>query len=227
MTHELAEKRVDAGLDYIRFSIYSVLDDRHKVVTQQNRFTPSDILKNITFLREIRDKKGSLTPYILVKMFDTYGPENDKFIEMYSYIADEVDFEKIHDATRYKENDLVGAYYDDEDAIRRTREEYRKNLGSHIACPRPFIALCVDSLGNVLMCTHDAPRYTKIANLNDTTIWNVWHGNALFEFRKMQLENRKYENKLCRNCDWYKLFPMEDNVDNFPIEKLAPQYTED
>ncbi|MDR1916615.1 MAG: radical SAM protein [Synergistaceae bacterium] len=223
LTPDLAGALVDSGLDYIRFSIYSVLDDRHRIVTQQDKYSPRDILKNITYLRKARDRRGSSTPYILVKMFDTYGPENDKFIEMYRDIADEIDFEKIHDATKYSGNDLVGAYYDDEGAIKRTHEEYKKNLHPHVACPRPFIALCVDSLGNVLMCTHDAPRYTKIANLNETSIKDVWFGDALFEFRRMQIEGRKDRNKLCRNCDWYKLFPIEDNVDGLAMDKIMPQ----
>jgi len=42
----------------------------------------------------------------------------------------------------------------------------------------------------------------------------------LFEFRKMQLEGRLNENKICAKCDWFKLFPQEDCVDGFPIEKL-------
>ena len=46
----------------------------------------------------------------------------------------------------------------------------------------------------------------------------------MFEFRKMQLEDRKDENESCRNCavylsDHYTL----DNVDGFPVEKLRPR----
>jgi radical SAM protein with 4Fe4S-binding SPASM domain len=155
-------------------------------------------------------------------MFDTYGPENDRFIQMYRDVADGIDFERVHDATRYSGNDLVRSYYENEEDAKRTHDDFNKNLHSHIACPKPFMSLCVDSLGNILLCTHDAPRYTKIANLNETSIKEVWYGEALFEFRKMHLEDRKHENKICKNCDWYKLFPEEDNVDGFPVEKLNP-----
>jgi MoaA/NifB/PqqE/SkfB family radical SAM enzyme len=220
LTPDLAEQLVDSGLDRIRFSIYAVDEERHAKVTAQKRFTPKAIHGNIKRLREIRDAKHVQTPYMLIKMFDAYGPENDMFFSMYRDIADEIDLEKVHNATRYTNNDLVNKFYDNTECAKRTNDAYFTNLHELKACPRPFMALCIDSLANVLMCTLDAPRYTKIANLNDITLRDVWFGNTLFEFRKMQLEGRLHENKMCARCDWFKLFPQEDNVDGFSVEKL-------
>ena len=80
------------------------------------------IRDNIQRLRQMRDAAGKTAPHIFVKMFDTYGDENDKFFDLYRGIADEVGLEKVHNATNYSGNDLVQMYYrDPEKEHRRTR----------------------------------------------------------------------------------------------------------
>ena len=222
LTPKLSEQLVEYGLDYIRFSIYSVIDERHKKVTR-SEIKVKDIWQNIVTLKKIREEKKSNKPYILVKMFDSYGEENEKFINMYKDIADEIGFEKVHDATKYTKNDLIKAYYGDEELEKITREEYKKNLNNLVACPRPFMSLSINNLGDVLMCTHDAPKATKIGNLQTEKLDDLWNGEKLFKFRKMQLSGNHSQNRLCKNCDWYKLFPEEDNVDGMDIEMFSPK----
>ncbi|MBU2703216.1 radical SAM protein with 4Fe4S-binding SPASM domain [Sporomusaceae bacterium BoRhaA] len=213
------EKLVDYGLDYIRVSIYSVIQNKHNEITRTN-IDIQKIRQNVANLRRIRDEKGSRKPYILVKMFDTYSEENDIFINMYKDIADKVEFEKVNNATKYSGLDLIKAYYNDETKEEATKEDLQSHLNQHIACPKPFMSLVINSNGDVLICTHDAPKATKIASVKDKSLAEIWKSNELFEFRKMHLEGNKHLNYICKNCDWYKLFPMEDNVDGFPIEKL-------
>jgi len=85
------------------------------------------------------------------------------------------------------------------------------------------MAMVINSTGDVLMCTHDAPKATKVGNANDRTLEEIWRSRELFDFRKMHLSGNKQKNYLCRNCDWFKLFPEEDNVDGFPISRLIPE----
>jgi len=222
LTEAISIGLVENGLDSIRFSIYAVDPDRHRKVTQ-TQVDVSGIRANIRRLREIRDRKGSRTPRIVVKMFDTYGEENDLFRRQYEGIADEIDFENVNDATRYNGTDLVGAFYGDAELAKRIRSSFRKHLHRHAVCPRPFMALVVCSNGSVVMCTHDYPRATMIGNVKDSTLEEIWNSRALFEFRKMLLLGEKRKNILCRNCVWYKLFPEEDNVDGLPVELFIPK----
>lgn len=219
LTPEMSEKLVKSGVDRIRFSIYAVDEERHAKITVQNKFTPSVIHNNIKFLWRIREKLKSKTPYMLVKMFDAFGKENELFFSMYKDISDEVDLERVHNATRYSGNNLIKMFYNDPILEKKTEESYKAGLHELKSCPRPFMALCVDSIGNVLMCTHDAARGTKIADLNNTTLKDVWYGEPLFQFRKMQLEGKLADNRICANCSWFKLFPQEDCVDGFSIER--------
>jgi radical SAM protein with 4Fe4S-binding SPASM domain len=222
LTADVCRKLVEHGLDSIRVSIYSVLPERHRQVTQ-TRFDVKRIHDNIRRLREIRDSMASSRPFICVKMFDAHGEENRIFLDLYRGIADELDLENVNDATLYNGSDLIGAFYNDSSVESETRRRFRGSLNSHVACPRPFMALVVASNGSVLMCTHDYPRATKIGDATKSTLQEIWNGEELFEFRKMHLLGDKERNLLCRRCEWYKLFPPEDNVDGFPIDRLAPQ----
>ncbi|MBP2630521.1 MAG: Radical domain protein [Firmicutes bacterium] len=219
LTKEICEDIVDSGLDHIRISIYAVLPDHHKDVTRNN-ISIQKIRENIAMLRQIRDQAKKTKPYIQIKMFDTYSYENDVFTAMYKDIADEFGFEKVHDATKYNDSDLVGSYYTNPDDANRTREEFANSLNDFKTCPRPFMAMVICANGDVVMCTHDAPRATKIASVKEQGLKEIWDGESLYKFRKMLLTGNKHENRLCKNCEWFRLFPPEDNVDGFPLNKL-------
>jgi radical SAM protein with 4Fe4S-binding SPASM domain len=222
LTGENAAKLVEYGLEMIRFSIYAANNRRHQDVTKTT-CSVETIRDNIKRLREMRDAHGKTKPYIFVKMFDTYSAENDRFFEMYRGIADEIGLEKVHNATRYSGNDLVKMYYHDSGKENRANQEYDNGLHkSRIACPRPFMAMVINNIGDCLMCTHDPAKGTKIGNANESTLRELWTGQHMFQFRKMLLEDRKHENRICAHCDWFKLFPKEDDVDGFPVEKLQP-----
>lgn len=219
LTEKISRDIIDSGLDFIRISIYAVMPDRHAEVVQ-NPFSVQRIRENVAMLRRLRDEAGKTKPFIQVKMFDTYSYENDVFVAMYKDIADEVGFEKVHDATKYNDSDLVGAYYTNLEDARRTREEFASSLNDFKTCPRPFMAMVVCANGDVVMCTHDAPRATRIASVKEQTLPEIWNGHALYKFREMLLTGNKDKNRLCRHCEWFRLFPPEDNVDGFPLEKL-------
>ncbi len=222
LTGEIAAKLIEHGLDVIRFSIYAADNPRHQEVTKTT-CSVEKIRDNIKRLREMRDAQGGKTPYIFVKMFDTYSDENETFFNLYRGIADEVGLEKVHNATNYSGNDLVKMYYHDSEKEKRANQEYATGLNKgRIACPRPFIAMVINNIGDCLMCTHDPAKGTKIGSACEKTLLELWNGESMFQFRKMLLENRKQENRICANCDWFKLFPEEDNVDGFPVEKLRP-----
>ncbi len=222
LTEEISAKLIDYGLDAIRFSIYAAENKRHHEVTK-TACSVETIRDNIKRLREMRDARGSKTPYIFVKMFDAYGDENETFFGLYRGIADEIGLEKVHNATNYSGNDLVKLYYKDGKKESQANNEYAEGLNKgRIACPRPFIAMVINNIGDCLMCTHDPAKGTKIGSSVESTLRELWAGESMFQFRKMLLENRKHENRICANCDWFKLFPEEDNVDGFPVDKLRP-----
>lgn len=222
LTEDIAQKLIDYKLDVIRVSIYAATNERHKEVSQTD-VKVETIRENIKRLRKMRDAQGSKVPYIFVKMFDCYNEENEIFSNMYKDIADEVGLERVHNATNYSGNDLVNMYYHDAEKEEQAKNQYKESLNNaRIACSRPFMSMVINNIGDCLMCTHDPAKGTKIGSVCDNMLQELWNGEEMFQFRKMLLENRKHENRICRNCDWFKLFPEEDNVDGFDVEKLRP-----
>lgn len=93
LSEKMSEDFVD-GLDFLRFSIYSVLEEKNREITKSG-FTPNQIRDNIRKLKEIREIKGKKKPFIHAKIIDTYNEdENNQFLKYYGDIADEVFVDK-------------------------------------------------------------------------------------------------------------------------------------
>lgn len=221
LTEQVSKELIEGGLDSIRISIYSVYEERHREVTQ-SEISPERIYNNILQLRKMRDAMQKKTPYIMVKMFDTFSEENDVFVKRYTGVADEIMFEKVHNSSSYKDVDLIGSFYGSKELTQKTKQQYDQSRNAMIACPRPFMSLTINKCGQVLCCTSDTPSATQVGDIHQESLRDIWNGERLFEFRKMHLENRKKENQSCRNCDWFQLFPAEDNVDGVSLERLKP-----
>ena len=72
-----------------------------------------------------------------------------------------------------------------------------------VPCPFIFERLNVDSRGQVMVCGFDIRARTNMGNVHERTIEEIWHGRGFEYYRKMHLEKRGGEVKLCEDCpDW-------------------------
>ncbi len=176
----VGQQLIDSELDYLRVSIYAVSQQRHEVLTR-NKIDIELIRRNIIALRRTRDGQGKKTPFIYVKMLDSFEEaENQKFFHRYADVADEVSLEKPH---RWLEQD-----------------ELSSNILTKSVCPQPFKMLSIRCNGDVIVCDPDWKNNTKVGNALEQTVKNIWNGKAMHEFWRMQLENRRWENESCRKC---------------------------
>ena len=219
LTEEICEKIICYGLDYMRVSIYSPIQDKHVRITgsKMNIGTIHDNLSKLQSKKKLYTKK---TPFVSVKMLDTYSAENAIFQHMYQDVADEIYFDEPHNWIPYKEKDFIKDLYGHEN-----RNSIRNNMGcsstKRIACTLPFFTLAVRSNGDVSPCCNDWIGGTNIGNINKENLREIWNGEAVYEFQKMQLENRKKENSSCRKCRIYLSdHYIKDNIDGFPVAKL-------
>jgi radical SAM protein with 4Fe4S-binding SPASM domain len=180
LTRAIGQQLIDAELDYLRVSIYAASQDRHKIVTG-SKMDVGVIHRNIAALRRLRDEQGKNKPFIYVKMLDSLGEAEKKiFIDRYADIADEAAMEKPH---RWLEQD-----------------EVNQNAATRSVCPQPFKMLSIRFNGDVIVCDPDWRNSTKVGNALAQTVKSIWNGEAMREFWKMQLENRRWENESCRRC---------------------------
>jgi len=194
----VSQQLIDTGLDYLRVSIYAASQERHEAVTR-NKIDIDVIRRNVSELRRLRIEQGREKPFIYVKMLDSFdGTENQRFFDRYTDIADEISLEQPH---HWLSNDNPAR-----DVLQR------------VVCPQPFKMLSIRCNGDVIVCDPDWKNNTKVGNALKEPVKSIWNGEAMHEFRKMQLERRRWENESCRQCT----FLANDNYVFDNLDGVSP-----
>ena len=215
---DIAEKLVRYQLDYVRVSIYASNQEKHEVATG-SKISIRNIHENLRVLKYIKKNKKSERPFVSCKMLDSYSSENDQFIQMYQDVADEIYIEKPHSWIKVEGMHFIKEYYRDDS--NKAVNDLLVNSSQRIACPMPFTTMAVRSNGDVAPCCVDFIGGTNLGNVSENNLQEIWNSKKWFEFQKMQLQNRKYENYSCARCDVYRNdYYTRDNIDGFPIGKL-------
>jgi len=221
LTEDICTKLIEFGLDYMRVSIYSAIQEKNYRVTN-SKIDINAIHNNLLMLKRIKQKYKSNIPFVGVKMLDTYSEENDLFVNTYKDVADEVYLDKPHNWISYKGKSFIDDLYGSD--VEKAKTDLKISSSNRMACALPFFTLAVRSNGDVSPCCIDWIGGTNIGNVFKETLEDVWYGERMFEFRKMQLKNRKNENESCRNCELFLSdYYTRDNIDGFPVEKLRIQ----
>ena len=220
MTKEMAEAFVDLGLDYLRASIYSVRQDGQSRITQ-SRVTPHEIRENIAYLKKYRDEKGAKKPFICAKIMDTHGEENEEFFRMYEDVSDEQLIDTPWNLPKTEENALDRLYGGEEggeeaQAAYLAQAIYKERK----VCRYPFTHMTVRSNGDVVVCCTDWSRDTLVGSISDNTLEETWNSKKLYDFRCMQLKTKGAHHALCATCELPLKDTSEDDLDDFPVEKL-------
>jgi radical SAM protein with 4Fe4S-binding SPASM domain len=217
LTPEICEGLVRGGLDYIRVSVYSPIQEKHEKITGSDIKTER-IYRHLQTLRETKLRLSSPIPYVAVKMLDTYGEENEVFRAMYQDVADELYIERPHNWIA-GEKDFLGALYGE--SSEDLKKDLREQANGRSACGMSFYTLSVRNGGDISPCCVDWSGGTNIGNIAETTLKEAWQGESMRAFWKMQLLNENDRNPSCKNCDVYKSnYYAKDDVDGTPVERL-------
>lgn len=206
LTQKRSAEIIVSGLDYIRISIYGMNAERHKKTTGSS-IDPKRIQNNVEDLFRLR---SAFKPFICAKMIDCGDKtENKLFMNAYEKITDEVFLENPHNHSGYDGRDTVSPL------TGLSAIDNKFYASKKLACPIPFYSLVVNANGDVTACCVDWNKKTKIGNLKDKSLAEIWRGDELRAFQHMHLEGRRHENEACRNCTY--LYTNPDNVDGATI----------
>lgn len=213
ITQKIANKIIEAGLDYIRVSIYSMYQEKHEYLTG-SKLKIEKIYENIKYLYKRKRLLRSEEPFIYIKMIDNQNDSEKKyFFDRYEPICDEIFIEEAHN-WESEENDYFG-FFENSDKY------YNRINKLKYVCPFPFYKLIVHSNADVTTCCVDWSRKTKIGNLKENNIVDIWHGKPLQNFRLMHLMRKKENNPACANCNFYKINSYcSDDIDNIKEEQF-------
>lgn len=207
----MAEGIVLSGLDTIRVSFEgSILNEEYKRMTRTG-YTYDNIKNNLYLLAEAKKRHGCGTPYIEAKLVNTGIDQvlKDKFMRDFMGMAQEATFDPLVDRKGGTGRIVRG----------------EKELLAAEVCPVPFYGLAINFNGTVSVCCADWNHTTVVGDIKRESLYEIWHGDRLHAFRKMQVEFRKSEHALCGKCEYMKRLPRQSNIDklakNNPAKILA------
>ena len=155
---------------------------------------------------------------VLVSMYD--GPEQIvKFKEMTKKANVPEDLIILRDRWYDKYNDFGVKLTNRAGTIETGIQE---EVGKYKTCYYPTYQLLIDWNGNVYLCPQDWQRKVSMGNIMQETIFNIWTGKTLTEFRKNLISGKRCNNP-CKSCNadgtllgknhtknWKKIYKIEN-----------------
>lgn len=155
------------GLDYIKYSVESADDLRHKEVRgQQSNFTES--YRKIVELLDIKARKN-LETTIVITMINLNKPWQEE------------EFEKVKEAFRGMD---VYVYLKSQD--QQWYEDNKQETQSiHWIefCQFPWSSMTIKSNGEAVECVEDFNNEIILGNAADETLYQIWNGERYRKFR--------------------------------------------
>jgi radical SAM protein with 4Fe4S-binding SPASM domain len=164
---EKTYEMLDAGLDYIKYSIESVDDEVHKEI----RGAASNFKSSYKKIQKVLDykKTHNLNTVIVITMLDLNRTHQQK------------DFEILMDA--FKGLDVY-IYLKSEDQ-QWYRKDFHGTKSVHWSelCKHPWMTMTIKSNGEATMCMEDFNNEIVFGNVKDSSLYDIWNGEKYTQFR--------------------------------------------
>jgi len=181
LTEELADGLLTSGLHTIWFSIDSADKDRYEAIRVGAVF--EQVVENVRYFLQQNDKAGQPVKAIIQKV----GPVTDK--------ADSDAFIKMwapYDA-RVKFLDTWAGTFDYDVCVPDARQP----------CAEPWARVAILVNGDVVPCCRDWEPKCVYGNINDDTMYTIWHG-VQAEVLRQDMLSGAYSVEPCASCrEWW------------------------
>ena len=201
LTEQISEKIIDAGLDEIRISLDGQSPEENNAIRRGSDF--NRISKQIKYLIELKKKKNSATPNVMVDNINILKKDVlESFMAKGQASVDEIP--EFLPKTFENEADQIGfrtypamvwpGYKEfgnfDVVTFDKLNPDYCSNL---------FETMTIMSNGNVVACCYDLPGEISFGNVFEQDYLKIWNSKGFSTFRK-NFRNKVYAN-LCKNCN--------------------------
>lgn len=209
LTKELGTQLANSGLDQLQISVEGVSAEKYEEVTGC-RIDYDRFLEGIAHL--YHEKPASMVLHAKILDCGLSDEEKEKFYHDFSDISDE----------RYIEHLLDMCPPDVMDTTLRhgqTTTQEGEKLEEKIVCTQPFYVSAVYWDGSVAGCSCGDWRYGLImGNVWDETLYDIWNGEKLTAFRKIQLSGERKRCLACSDCKG--ILNQLDDIDPYRQELL-------
>ncbi len=178
LNEEKFEKLIDLGLDWLTIS-FDGIGETYEKIRFPLKF--NDAIQKIKNYQEIKKRKGVVKPVIKVQtVWPAISKNPQEFYDIFNPITDQIGSNPLIDYLQ-RDTDIV---YEE-----------------HFTCPQIFNRLVISSDGNVLLCANDEMGAHKIGNVNEESIYDIWHGKKLTEAREIHMHHMGVkEINICKHC---------------------------
>ena len=172
------KKMVDAGIDWITISVDG-LDEEYEKIRKPLKF--SDTLRRIQQMHDYKLSKGLNKPVIKIQsLWPAIRKNPEDFYNVFEPITDLIAFNPLID---YLQKDSDIEYIDD------------------FMCPQLYQRIVIGADGLVMMCSNDEENEHVVGDINQDTVFDIWHGETLNKIRKIHLKNNGFMDiDVCRKC---------------------------
>ncbi|MFC1986969.1 radical SAM/SPASM domain-containing protein [Chloroflexota bacterium] len=155
------------GLDYIKYSIESVDDIRHKEIRgQASNFT--DSYHRIMQLIEMKEKHNYKTTIVIT------------MLNLKSWQQEE--FQKLTEA--FKGRDVYIYLKSQDQQWYQDRNEGTKSIHWQEFCQFPWTSMTIKSNGEAAMCVEDFNNEIILGNVRTESLYDIWNGEKYRKFRE-------------------------------------------
>lgn len=208
LTPERGRELIDAGLDYIRFSIEGASSQAYQDIAG----TTVDFDHLLENIREFYQNRGVCHVHIKTVDCGLTQKEKEEFIRTFGGMCDDINIENITDTWR-------DAGLGNSGASKRSRfDESARVLGK--VCARLFFASQIRFDGTVVACDSDWEEKIPLGNVREQHFLKIWNGPAYADMRRRHLLLQGESIGMCQGCDNLYM-PPNDCIDSEAQRLLA------
>lgn len=194
---KMSEKILDSGLDTITFSIDAVVEKHYNRIKYGSDFKL--VNRNIRRFIELKNKRGQKKPVIIVQMIDQ-KQTHEELMAFVQYWRTKVDIIRISN-------------YLSPDGKRNDKLRYKNPPKVIFPCPQLWQRLVIAWDGSVYPCCGDNACRDKLGNVNQTSIYEIWHCDRLNYLRNKHQQYEADSIDACMHCDANKIPELIDNYE--------------
>ena len=198
LDEETSNELIDAGLDFISFSLDVLGKETYEAARAGGDY--EKVLNNIERFLEIKKEKLSKLPETQVSAVET-GMNKDVMQDFVYFWNNKVERVRI-----YPEHSSNGAFGSLKE--KGNLPDFDKRL----PCKKVFTDLVIYWDGDVALCNHDWDRKETIGNVGDASIQTLWNGSKYKEIRKRHMDGGIENDPTCGGCDHWMTHYLPEGI---------------
>jgi len=205
LDEDKSQALLKAGIDVIDVSIDAFRKKTYEQIRRKSNF--HRVMANVHKLLELRDRINPKTK-IMVSIVNQpeAAQEINDFIDYWTPLVDRV---------------LVRNFCNVLGLVKRARKE-ETLTSNRYPCPQFWKRVTITCSGHFRFCVEDWRNETIIGHIENTSIEEIWKGDAYERLRELHLKGRYNEIPPCRNCTDWQASPWDYGYE-YAIAKIQGQ----